>query len=168
MADVSDVEAAIVTAVAGALFPGTTYVPGAMQALPSGPQALVLRGWPNAAELDIALAAGQSYVTIFPQANSSRDTTRYQALPSVVSTVPITFAATITPNGQSVSFTGTCTAGQVVGLVAGGIGYAYRMTNSDTPATVAAAFAALIPGATSGPVTNFTNGANLYFLPLIS
>jgi hypothetical protein len=166
MADLSDVEAALVSTVATAL--GTTpYTMGASAA--AGISLLVGRGWPLAASLDAALTLGQAYVTVWSQPNSSRDTTRFGRLQQTVYTTPLTLSVALNTAATQVTFSGTCTTGQVVGLTTSGVGYAYRMLGTDTPSTVATAFAALIPGATaSGAVLSIAAPNRFTFTDVVS
>jgi hypothetical protein len=121
----------------------------------------VFCGWPNNATLNTDLAAFPpvSQVSIFPMPGMTQalakyaPTWTYQPQPAPTLTVTIT--------GTTATFTGTPSASMVIGLVAGltGLspGYAYRPLVTDTLATIAAAFAALIPGATStGPVVTLS------------
>jgi hypothetical protein len=167
MADMSDVEAALVALIAGALFPGVTYLPGAATAsVPAGLTVSVYRGYPEADSLDPLLTAGQAVVSIFTQPNASRDTTRYPRLPLQTAVGTVTLTAQV--NGAQVFFGGTGGAGQVVGVFTGGFGYAYRLLANDTPTSVAAALVAGnatipgIPGATaSGGVLTLPSDLNL-------
>jgi hypothetical protein len=153
MADLSDVEAAFVTAIAATLFP-SGYTPGAFTlSTVAGCTLQICRGWPIANVTDPALLAGQAIVSVWPQPNASRDTTRYGRLPQTQTIYPITFTATLSATATQVTFAGTCSVNQVVGVTTGGVGYAYRMLANDTPATAAAALAALIPGSVASGAT---------------
>ncbi len=202
VADLSDVENALVTQIAIALFPGATLngsyaVSNASWAAPAtaanptpAPAAgtcKLYRGWPESANLNADLVAGRAHVSVYPEPGMGRNTTRYQSRWHTNGCSAPTFAATT--EGATITFgqpteltdeagnvltdqtgaplvsfgdpNGILGAGQVVG-VAVGVGpdyatgnglspaaYAYRVLSTDTPTTVAAALAALIPGATS-------------------
>jgi hypothetical protein len=131
MADQSDVETAIVTAVATALAGGS--VPNR-----------VYRGWPTTAALSEDLAVGIVNVSVFP-ADNPRDTTRYPATWRVIKTTPPTMSVTVV--GATITFTGTPAAGQMAGAAVDGATFVYLVQAGDTTALVAASLAAqLIAG----------------------
>jgi hypothetical protein len=180
MADLSDVEQALVSTIASLLF-SNTYLPGAYQASlamapwppagpgqsPSSPTAVTVRlyrGWPEAATLATDLAAGKAHVSVFPLDGVTRDTSRFW--PRTVPTTPIPATVTVTVSGDTVTIGGTITANNVVGIQLGMPSqlqaYAYVVQASDTLASVAAALAAKITGATvSGAVITLPSALNL-------
>lgn len=136
MADLADVEAAIVSIVADALYPE-----GQAGASATGVPARVYRGWPVLGGLDADLAQGVVNVSVLGVPGQVRNTTRWN-----VPDVSMLQAATLTvavAQTQAV-FGGTADAGQLAGLLAGGRGYVYRTAAADTPASVAAALAQAI------------------------
>ena len=135
MADQSDVETELVMLASEALYPS-----GTEESSVPGPVCRVYRGWPKAAALNADLAAGRINVTVFPSSSAMRNTTRY---PDEWVTVPCSPALTVTVSGISVTFGGAASFGQLAGVLVDGRSYAYRTTNSDTPASVAANIAAL-------------------------
>jgi len=164
MATIDDVEQGVCSALAGVLFPGQGYLPGAVatcEAAWSGANgapryaipAKLYVGEPVTAGLEADVLAGVSNVGVMRVAGATRDVTRYS--PHWVTTgcsIPTLLAAVETGR---VTFGGMAGAGQVAAVTAGGICYAYRMSASDSPASVASAFAGLIPGAVaSGAVLN--------------
>ncbi len=153
MADISDVENALVTLLAGILQMPSGYASGAAgTAATVGAQCKIYRGWPERSVLDADLAAGTTHVSIFPPPGMTRRLPGYllEWRPGPTPVTP-TLAASVT--GTVVSFGGTGGAGQVVGIritgQAGDTTYAYRLLSTDTPASVAAAFAGLITGASA-------------------
>jgi hypothetical protein len=162
MADISDVETAMVGVIAGSLGLPTPYSMGSLAASPvAGVSLTVARGWPTKSVLTAALAAGQARVTVFPVANMTRLTSRYPLTWQTATDNAPTL--TTTQATVTVTFGGSGGGGQVAGVLVGPgnppTGYSYRLTASDTPATVATAFAALIPGASaSGPVLTIGSG----------
>ncbi len=135
MADQSDVEVALVSAVSVALYPR-----GTSEASIPGPDCRIYRGWPNSAALDADLAAGKINITVFPDSGTGRVTTRYAE--HWMGTPPRpTLTATI--DGTSVTFGGVADVGQVAGILVDGISYAYRIQAGDTPQSVAANLAAM-------------------------
>lgn len=135
MADQSDVENVLVSLVAGALYPngtGAASIPG--------PDCRVYRGWPLSVALDADLAAGRINVTVFPQGEPGRNTTRYAEQWFGSAPAP-TLTAVVTTN--SVCFGGSAASGQVAGIGVDNHSYVYRVQSGDTPALVAANLAAL-------------------------
>lgn len=130
MADQSDVETALVALAANALYPngsGSTSVPG--------PDCRIYRGWPNSAALDTDLAGGVINVTVFPQGEPGRNTTRYTQHwvgPAVQSTL------TVSVSGSSVTIGGTVNPVQLVGILVNNKSYVYTTQAGDTRELVAA------------------------------
>ena len=136
MADQSDVESALVDLAASALYPkGTEAV-----SVP-GPDCRIYRGWPNSAALDSDLAAGRINVTVAPSNGLGRTTTRY--VEQWMGT-PAPPSLTVEVVGDSVTFGGVATSGQLAGLLVSGRSYVYRTMGSDTPELVAANLASLV------------------------
>jgi hypothetical protein len=150
MATLADVENTIVGTIAAALFPGTTYAPLSYAAsVPAGLTIKLYRGWPDADTLNKDLAAGKAHVSVFPD-NITRLMTRYLTgwEPATPAAVP---SLTVAVSGRTATFGGAASTGQAAGIALGDAPYlatyAYRPVAGDTPASVAAAFAALIPRA---------------------
>lgn len=129
MADTSDVEAALVGAIAAALFPA------------SGPvllaDARIYRGWPNAAALDADLLAGRLHVTVFPS-GAVRATTRWIDAPDAEPVLP---SLRVVVSGATATFAGDASPGQLAGLLADNRAFVHRTAPGDTPALVAAVLA---------------------------
>jgi hypothetical protein len=153
MADVSDVAAGLANTIAVALWPGmnapnpanltrTQIVSNAVQLA-----ARVITDWPSPDKLTKDFAANGVVVSIYTVPGNSRDTTGYATGWQSVKAVPITVNTTVAAN--SVTFDGTGTAGQVVGVGYGLTGWAFRLTGSTAPTDLATAFAATIPGASA-------------------
>ena len=150
MADLSDVENALVSLVAAALLPNpTAYLPGAAVAAFSGAMVRIYRGWPNASELNTDLTAAEpvANITVFSRPGMMRLTTRYPRTPTIVSAPACTLSAEA--SGVSVVFSGLCTAGQLAGVSYGQQAWVYPVLETDTPATVAAGLAAIAPDASA-------------------
>lgn len=146
MADLADVEHALVGAVSAALYPAGVSA-GPMPASVAGPPVRVRRGWPLKESLDADLKQGIANVTVYSVPGSSRLTTRYPEAWRVAVPAVTTISALIT--GNQVVFSGTTGIAQLVGIRCGGVPYVVLAAPQDTPASVAAALAALIPGASS-------------------
>jgi len=136
MADLSDVSDALVTLIAGVLYPNGTGQPSA-----PGVPCRVYAGWPTSAQLDADLAAGTAHVSVFNRPEA-RNTTRYQTVPQDLTITPP--ALTLTINGRTVTVGGTVAAGVNTAVIVGTKGYTYQTIGADTLNSVAAALAALI------------------------
>lgn len=148
MADLADVETTIAALLGAAIYPNGAGQPS----VAAGRNVQIIRGWPADSEkLDAALKAGNCVLSVFPMQGMTRNTTRYQ--PAWGAFVPVAITLTATFSGATVTIAGTATSGQVIGVASGGTGYAYRCGANDTPATIAAALAALIPFATASAGT---------------
>jgi len=130
MADQSDVENALVALAATALYPNGSGSPS----LP-GPDCRVYRGWPNSSALDTDLAAGRINVTVFPQGEPGRNTTRY--LQHWLGS-PVQPTLTATVSGVSVTIGGSASPGQLVGILVNNSSYVYSTQAGDTLDLVAA------------------------------
>lgn len=140
MADISDVENALCTLIEQAVYPGGITGPSI-----SGTTVKIYRGWPTNRALNSDLSNGYQTVTVFSRENTSRDTSRYGRIWRTVSQTSPTLSVVV--QGFTVIFGGTGGAGQTAGLTVNGVAYSVGLSMSDTPATVAASFANLVPGA---------------------
>jgi hypothetical protein len=136
MADQSDVENALVTMIANALYPDGTASPSAI-----GNICRVYRGMPSAPALDPDLAAGILNVSVL-QDGAQKNVTRYPRIWQSATPVPATLTALA--GAQSVNFGGVCAVGQLAGIVINGSIFPYAVQASDSPATVASNLAALL------------------------
>lgn len=110
-------------------------------------QCRLFRGFPVPNDVRIDLQNGISEISVFSVQGMSRLLPGFLNNIYVSSVVPITFTAIAT--GNSVTFGGTATLGQVAGVAVGdGLvkkAYCIRLNNSDTPSIVAATLHAIIP-----------------------
>lgn len=136
MADLSDVETALVALISAAIYPN-----GADASPATGMLSRIYRGWPEAAALDRDLAAGYVNVSVFPEAGG-RNTTRYLNEWLLLPTAGPLLTATIA--GDTVTFGGNAAPGQFAGVLADGATYVHVTVPGDTPALVAADLAALM------------------------
>ena len=130
MADISDVEIAVLSAVTGALYPSGIQAPSA-----TGATYRIYRGWPIPANLNSDLNAGTVNVTVSPDRNQGKTTTRYgptwryeQERPSLLVSV----------SNNTVTFSGSGSTGAAVGLRVNQDTYSYRPMIQDSPSTIAA------------------------------
>lgn len=137
MADITDVSSALVTVIAGIVYPNGTSQPSI-----TGAPVLVYPGWPDAVQLRADLAAGKIHVSVFPLPNMLRtiDTAMsdWSAPTAPVNTV------TLTLSGQTVTVGGTVSTPQNAALVVDNKAYVYAVQAGDTLASIATALAALV------------------------
>lgn len=138
MADISDIQDSIATRIAAALYPNGTEAPSAI-----GAAAIVYPGWPQPAQLDKDIAAGRVNVSIWARGDGA-NTTRYQSTWQETGAPMATLTLTATSE-NTVTIGGTVAVHQVVAIN----GQPYAVQDDDTLAGIAAALAALLPGATS-------------------
>jgi hypothetical protein len=137
MADQSDVETALVSVIANALYPN-----GVATASAVGCVCRVYRGYPSSPTLGLDLAAGVLHVTV-DGGTTVKNVTRYPRRWQVVAPVPATLA--VNSGLQSARFSGTCAAGQLAGVAVNGAIFPYAVQSNDSPATVASNLTALLP-----------------------
>ncbi len=137
MADQSDVENALVSTITNILYPNGYSSGGVLTQTVK-----IYRGWPNTASLRTDLAAGTLNVTVFPKADTSRNTTRWAE--GLVSTGAATPSLTVNVTGPCATFAGSAETGQLAGLLVDSLAVVHRTVTGDTPELVAAALAELI------------------------
>ncbi len=140
MADISDVEKALVEAVVAVVYPNGTSNPSM-----TGGNVRIYRGWPSPDGLNADLAVGILNVSVFSDPKSTRDTTRYPRIWKPGASVATTLAVTLTDGAAT--FSGTGGVGQNAGVLVDAVGYAVAVGANDTPATVADSLARQIDGA---------------------
>jgi hypothetical protein len=136
MADISDVENAIVGVVLAALYPN-----GLSHTSAVGATCRVYRGWPAPSGLNSDLAAGIANVTVFPASASGEVPDVYFNEPSF-NISPTTWIATVT--AQDVAISGTAGGTQIIGLLIDGVPFSYRTSGNDTTDSIAANLSMLI------------------------
>lgn len=136
MADQADVETALASIVANALYPNGTAAPSAV-----GSTCRVYRGLPNSPTLGADLAAGVLHVTVNATADV-KNVTRFARKWQVVSAVPASLKVTVA--GNSATFAGVCALGQLAGVVANEAPFPYAVQANDSPPTVASNLAEVL------------------------
>src|ERR1022692_3408317 len=136
MADLSDVENAVVSVLLTALYPN-----GISQVSTLGVACRVVRGWPSPAALNADLAAGTVNVTLFPSTIPDEVPDPYFDKLYAL-TYPTSLVATVTE--QSVTISGVVAPNQIVGLLLDGAPFSYAVNAGDTTESIAANFTALI------------------------
>jgi hypothetical protein len=142
MADLFDVENTLVTLISNQLYPNGTTQPSIV---PSANTISIYAGWPRPADIEAALKANDTQVTVFPSPGTVRNTTRYERVWQQTSLQAATLTLTVSDNTVTVG--GTVSTPQTCILIVNNIAYAYDVLNVDTLDSIAAALAALIPGA---------------------
>lgn len=157
MSDISDVENALVNAISASLFPLAYYVPYTVATSSvTGISCRLYRGWPIDQQLNNDLLAGVTNISIFAAEGVARNATRYLRHSTTTSVSQATSTMTATLSGSVVTFAGTGSISEVMGIgirnFGRGYGYSTRLTLNQTPTQIAAVFAANLAGATSsGP-----------------
>jgi len=131
LADLSDVENALVAAIVALASP----VAGALPVL-GGSQVRVFRGGPPVTALNLDRAAGLVDISVLPVPNATRVTTRWGVQST---TAAIAAGLSVSVTGQSARFSGNAVAGELAGVLVGNQAYAYRAAAGDSAALVAAA-----------------------------
>ena len=138
MADLADVQSALATVIASALYPGAATGVSA-----AGIPVRIETGWPQSAELDKAMAAKEVIVSVFASPGAERNVTRYPDDYQEGSPQPATYALSV--SGQTVTIAGQGAAySQNLALFVGSVPYLIT-ANSQTPAQLATAWAAILP-----------------------
>jgi len=138
LADLSDVEAALVGAVTAAVYPA-----GADAASLMGSPVRIYRGWPLIGPLNNDLAAGVSNISVFPIPHATQNKSRWAPVANTSPGVP---TLSVAVNGASATFSGAGGIGQVAGLLVANQPFVYRGAAGDTPALVAAMLAQIVRG----------------------
>ncbi|HQT63908.1 MAG: hypothetical protein B7Z75_03995 [Acidocella sp. 20-57-95] len=136
MADQSDVEIAIQSIIATALYPN-----GALQESTVGLICRIYRGLPMAPALEENLVEQVVNITI----NADRvmkNTTRYPRIWHSMGEIVVSLL--VVRDAQTLTFSGVCAVGQLAGIGLNGEVYAYAVQAMDTPATVASNIAVLL------------------------
>jgi hypothetical protein len=144
MADLADVENAVEATVTTAVYPSGSSQPSIIDT-----QVSIARGWPVAADIDTAMAAGNCIVSIYSQPNVERNTTRYPRDDQVL-TAPV-HTLTVAVSGNTITIGGTVATPQNVIVLCGPtLAFAYSVQSNDTLASIATALAALIAASFPG------------------
>lgn len=152
MADLTDIENALVNLAAVAVYPNDLT-----QLSIAGVNIRVFPGWPLPDNLDADLATSKVNVSIFPLNSMERNTNRF---PADWKTTHInTPTLTLTVLNNTMTIDGTISMSQICVVVVNYIDYAYTVQPNDTLNTIAAYLAALIPGAISKSAVVTIHGA---------
>ncbi len=130
MADLCDVEAALVAAISGAAVPGTGVLP-----VLGGVAVRVYRGTPQISALTQDAASCIVDVIVFPVPDATRNTTRWGCLST---TSAIAAGLSVIMTGQTATFSGVAVAGELAGVLVDGQPYVYQARTGDSADLVAA------------------------------
>jgi hypothetical protein len=140
MADLADAEDGLANLVTSVCYPTGNAAPSVF-----GNETDIFRGWPTKQNLDPALKNGTNFISVYLLPGFSRETTRYRkAWKQIASTAP---TITVAIDKFTATFSGAAGIQQTAGIRFNGVVYSVAATITDTPDTVAAALAALVPGA---------------------
>jgi hypothetical protein len=162
MADLSDVENAFVSSIANVIFPNISYSPYSIVESPiTSTNIRLMRGWPIDDQLKNDLLANVTNITVFSSPGVAKNNTRSLRNSAIWTTAQATPTMTATLSGSNVTFAGTASTSEVIGI---GLktpgnqrGYSMRLTAGLTPTQAATTFANNIAGSTSvGPVLTLT------------
>jgi len=153
MADLSDVQRAVVDLLAATAYPAGTAQPSAIIDPATGAPVTfqASRGWPQPAQLQDLLRAGSVYVNVWAL-KGGQSTTRYPVRWQTVAVTPPT--VTLAVSGNTVTLGGAIATGQNVAIVVDGVGSVHAVQAGDTLAGIASGLAMAIGGGatSSGPV----------------
>lgn len=156
MADIADVEAALVAAISAAIYPSGASSPSAVAVNGAAVACRVFPGWPVAANLDRDMTTSPPTlnVSVYQQAGMEKNTSRYERDWS--DQFPVACSMTATVAGLTITIGGTVSVGHFIALQIGNTSFAYAAVANDTLATIATALAALVgngfTASASGPV----------------
>ena len=136
MADIADVEQALVDTINSNLYPAGSSQPSIV-----GAQCRIYRGWPNSATLNNDLNAGTVNVTVVTDNDTGVTTTRYLPVWKSTPSLPGVSASVA---GETIVISGTPTKGDLVGALVDRRAYVYRVQSEDTPDLVAANLSLMI------------------------
>ncbi|GGH14820.1 hypothetical protein GCM10007036_14380 [Alsobacter metallidurans] len=137
MADVHDVENALVSIIAAAIYPNGTGQPSAI-----GAGCRIFPGWPKPQGLDADLLAGIVNISVFTTPNASTNTSRFPKTWHPLQAPAKTLNAVAA--GQGITFSGAVTVPENVSVGVNGKPSSYAVQAGDTLTTIATAVAAMV------------------------
>lgn len=152
MADLSDVINVLSSLSSAALYPN-----GASQPSVAGITVTVVPGWPIPAQLDAIIKAGNAMVSVYQMTGMGKNTKRFLGDDDAQATIPAA-QLTLAVAGNQVTVGGAINTGEAPTLKVNYQPYSYLIQSTDTVDTVAAALAALIPGASANGAVITING----------
>jgi hypothetical protein len=163
MADISDVETAIVNLLGTLIYPN-----GTSQSSSVGATVKIYRGWPVPASLDTDLAAGVVNISVISRQGTERNETKYPVYYYDISVPLPTFTATVSNNTITISGVNSATIDQFITIIIGtrATTSVQVVASTDTASTIATNVAAAISeigfvATAVGAVVTVTTGAPL-------
>jgi hypothetical protein len=154
LADLSDIENALVSLITTAIYPNGTSAPSAIIA-PSFAAPLncrVISGWPIPGQIDADVAAGVPAgsapvvnISVFPQPGMEKNTTRYPRKWETITKPPSSM--TMTVSGLVITIAGTATVGHFLTIHLGNNPFSVAAGPNDTIFTVATNFGTIMRAA---------------------
>lgn len=137
------------------LVTSAVYPNGTGSASTAGVDTTIIAGWPIRNKIDEILRANKALISVFPT-NKQKVVTKFERIYQPVTISEPTITADI--DGNTITLGGTVAVPQAVMAIVDGVGYGYQVLVNDTLSTIAAALAALIPGASAvGAVITLTS-----------
>ncbi|MGA7781089.1 MAG: hypothetical protein WCA85_25745 [Paraburkholderia sp.] len=152
MADISDVRNTLGSLAGAAMYPN-----GVQQMSVAGVTVVVRSGWPVPQQLKAIMAAGNAMISIYGMPGMGKNTNRFIADDDAQATVPAP-QLTLAVAGNRVTVGGAINPGEAPTLRVNYQPYSHSVLSTDTIDTVAAALAALIPGASAAGAVITING----------
>ncbi|WGS53577.1 hypothetical protein LFL96_21200 [Paraburkholderia sp. D15] len=153
MADLSDVQNTLGALAGAALYPSGPSSPSAVNI------GVVIRsGWPVPEQLKAILADGNAMISVYQMSGMGQNTTRFLGDDDAQTAVPVA-DLTLGIYGYRVTVGGRINPGEAATLTVNYQPYSYQVAENDTVNTIAAALAALIPGASASGYVITINGA---------
>lgn len=152
MADLSDVMNTLGSLAGAALYPNGVGQPSIV-----GETVVVRSGWPVPAQLKALVASGNAMVSVYQMTGMGKNTTRFLGDDDSEQTIPAP-QLSLAVAGNRVAVGGSINVGEAPTLTVNYQPYSYAVKGTDTPSTIAAALAALIPGASASGAVITING----------
>lgn len=156
MADLADVEAALVSLITAAVYPNGTSAPSAINApgFAAPLNCRVASGWPIPGQVDADVAAGVPpgsapviNISVFPPPGMEKNTTRYPQSWETITKPPCSMTMTQAGNPPVITIAGTATTGHFLTIHLGNNPFSVAAGPNDTIFTVATAFGSLMKAA---------------------
>jgi hypothetical protein len=152
LADLSDVQNTLASLATAALYPN-----GASQPSAAGVTVTVVPGWPIPAQLDAIIKAGAGMVSVYQMPGMGKNTTRFLGDDDSQNVIPAA-KLTLSVYMNRVTVGGSINPGEAATLTVNYQPHSYAVQETDTVETIAAALAAMIPGASASGYVITING----------
>lgn len=153
MATITDIYEALITQITNAIYPNGTAQPSIINT-----DVTRRPGYPDPNRLDVLLSQGKAHVAVDLVPNMQRNKTRFLLAWETVSIEIATLFLTVS-NNQTITVTGSVTAGENCLVCVNAVNYIYTVMAGDTLNSIASALSALIPNASAVNNIITINGA---------